>query len=261
MNIKLIIFSLACFAVVGCQNISKSPTQPDAQSSELPEGYVKWLETKSSHLYMAKPDSHYYQGNPDLVQIDIVTSFKKEEEFRSVKMKSMRATHVFDCRKPNKYTERPIGFFANQYATGKPDIPYPETSSKWEIAGENNFNAMFWKKLCEIRADVDKSTDIFVDVLNKQSPIKINDWLSVTGAEKHANVIRMSYQVDNMTKAAFHQKFDNEIKHQQIERYCDLFMNKFGMAKPKAMYLDFYIKGSVAESLEIDDQQCQSFVK
>ncbi|HHR6142791.1 TPA: surface-adhesin E family protein [Providencia alcalifaciens] len=261
MKVKFMMLSFACLTVVGCQNIGKSSTQSDFQSSALPAGYVKWFETKSSNLYMAKPDSHYYKGNPDLVQIDIVTSFKKEEEFSGVKMKSMRATHVYDCRKTNKYTERPIGFFANPYATGKPDIPYPETSSNWEIAGENNFNGMFWKKLCEMRADVDKSTDIFVDVLNQQSPLKINDWLSVTGAEKKANVIHISYQVDNMTKEAFQQKFNNEIKHQQVARHCDLFMNKFGMAKPKAIYLDFYIKGSIAESLEIDDRQCQSVVK
>ncbi|BBG61578.1 surface-adhesin E family protein [Providencia rustigianii] len=261
MKLKLIILSSICISVMGCQSPQKLQEKNTLKSSELPAGYIKWMETKSATMYMAKPETDYYQGNTDLIQINVVTSLKEENDLKGIKFNSIKATHIYDCRKTNKYTERPIGFFANKYATGKPTIPYPDVSSRWEIAAENNFNAIFWQKLCELKNGSQKTSDDFVNNLNQRAPIKLNDWLTLIGAQKAEGIIHISYRADDMPKADFHQKLNSEIKEKQLNKICDIFENGLGLSKPKAFVLEYYNGNLLESTIEINDQKCQSIVQ
>lgn len=143
MMIKIAVVTIAGMLLSGCNNDNNIKKEP-------PAGYSKPITLGSQVIYFVKDKSIFFQGNKDLLQTKIVTSFKTEDELKKIKFKSMKATHVYDCRKNNKYMEKPDGFFSDEYAVGNPVIPYPETISVWKIARNGTLNQMVWDKLCGI---------------------------------------------------------------------------------------------------------------
>jgi len=109
------------------------------------------VELNSSIVYLAKNGPIYYQGKKDLIQLKVITSFKKEDSVVGVKFRSIKSTNVYDCRKKNKYMEIPDGFFSDKYAVGSPAVEYPKTTNAWVISKDQGLNGFLWTLICQNR--------------------------------------------------------------------------------------------------------------
>lgn len=141
MIMRFITISVTTMLLAACSsNLNNKP----------PAGYSRPIVLSNSDIYLIKQDPVHYQGKKDLVQIKVVTSLHNEDQVNNVKFRSISATHVYDCRKKNKYMEVPDGFFSDKYAIGSPVIPYPEVIKSWLIAKDNTLNNFLWASMCHI---------------------------------------------------------------------------------------------------------------
>ncbi len=135
---KLIIAILGAALMTGCSSKSIAP----------PPGYIKLFQGITSTTYLKKMDSWHYQGNSNVIQIERIISFYKEDTVVGEKYQSIKERILYDCSITNKYTKLPIGFFSDRYATGEPVVPYPFSASRWLIAKDNSLDAIGWSSYC-----------------------------------------------------------------------------------------------------------------
>lgn len=255
MKTKLIILLLGGFVLIGCQKNTLNEKAKDNHEEAIPENYIKAFETSVGVNYFVKEESLFYRNNPDLVQIDLVTSLSKEDELDGVKINSMKTKHIFDCRQKYKYTEKPEGFFTNRYATGKPTVPYPASSSVWKIAEENSLDGMFWTNLCDIKDQINLIADAFVATTNDKAPYVLDENTIIKSAINEAGAVKINYQIVNQDKASFMKRYP-DIQAKKKQDFCLTNASFKGLLKPRMAIHEYFIESQSIAKFEISIQDC-----
>lgn len=152
LNLLFFIF-LGSISLTGCSKNNAKDIQSQSASSP-PPGYIKLPATKKAITYLKKMDTWHYQGNPNVVQLEVIVSFYKEDEVIGKKFQSIKEHYLLNCATKNKYNKKPIGFFSDRYALGNPVVPYPYSAFRWAIAEEVSLESQLWSTYCVSLKDV-----------------------------------------------------------------------------------------------------------